>query len=306
MGLAAALYWCGQMNRKVIKLTITLADSKETFTTEVGQNQLSSQGLRVLCDIAFGFGAVMPTAQIRVYGLALERMTKLLRVQWNTMGALLNMVKIEAGEQGKELALAFEGNITFAYPDFNAGPDVPLVIESQAAILENLKPTKSTTFKGECEIADVVKSICDDMGYKFENNGFSAKHKDLTINGTGIDKIKQLSSAHNFDLYIETGLIAIAPKNGARNIQVPIIKPSTGLIGYPVPDIKGVSFKCLYDPLLRFGGALKIEDSIIDVCNGEWRVYGLRISIEANQPNGNWLCDVNATWRNSNDAAIAK
>ena len=283
-----------------------LADGAETFTTEPGQNKLSSQGLRVLCDIAFGFGAVMPSAQIRVYGLALERMTKLLRVQWNTMGALLNTVKIEVGEQGQELALAFEGNITFAYPDFNAGPDVPLVIESQAAILENLKPAKSTTFKGECDIADVVKSICDDMGYKFENNGYSAKQKDITINGTGIEKIKKLSYDHGFDLYIEAGLIAIAPKNGARKIQIPVIKPTTGLIGYPVPDIKGVSFKCLYDPLLRFGGVVKIEDSIIGVCNGEWRVYGLRISIEANQPNGNWFCDVNATWRNSDDAAVSK
>ena len=294
------------MNRKVIRLTIMLADGAETFTTEPGQNKLSSQGLRVLCDIAFGFGAVMPSAQIRVYGLALERMTKLLRVQWNTMGALLNTVKIEVGEQGQELALAFEGNITFAYPDFNAGPDVPLVIESQAAILENLKPAKSTTFKGECDIADVVKSICDDMGYKFENNGYSAKQKDITINGTGIEKIKKLSYDHGFDLYIEAGLIAIAPKNGARKIQIPVIKPTTGLIGYPVPDIKGVSFKCLYDPLLRFGGVVKIEDSIIGVCNGEWRVYGLRISIEANQPNGNWFCDVNATWRNSDDAAVSK
>lgn len=294
------------MNRKVIRLTITLADGAETFTTEPGQNKLSSQGLRVLCDIAFGFGAVMPSAQIRVYGLALERMTKLLRVQWNTMGALLNTIKIEVGEQGQELALAFEGNITFAYPDFNAGPDVPLVIESQAAILENLKPAKSTTFKGECDIADVVKSICDDMGYKFENNGYSAKHKDITINGTGIEKIKKLSYDHGFDLYIEAGLIAIAPKNGARKIQIPVIKPTTGLIGYPVPDIKGVSFKCLYDPLLRFGGVVKIEDSLIGVCNGEWRVYGLRISIEANQPNGNWFCDVKATWRNSNDAAVSK
>lgn len=294
------------MNRKVIRLTITLADGTETFTTEPGQNKLSSQGLRVLCDIAFGFGAVMPSAQIRVYGLALERMNKLFRKRWNTLGQLMNTIKIEVGEQGQELALAFEGNITFAYPDFNAGPDVPLVIESQAAILENLKPAKSTTFKGECDIADVVKSICDDMGYKFENNGYSAKHKDITINGTGIEKIKKLSYDHGFDLYIEAGLIAIAPKNGARKIQIPVIKPTTGLIGYPVPDIKGVSFKCLYDPLLRFGGVVKIEDSLIGVCNGEWRIYGLRISIEANQPNGNWFCDVNATWRNSNDAAVSK
>ena len=105
------------MNRKVIRLTITLADGTETFTTEPGQNKLSSQGLRVLCDIAFGFGAVMPSAQIRVYGLALERMNKLFRKRWNTLGQLMNTIKIEVGEQGQELALAFEGNITFDMED---------------------------------------------------------------------------------------------------------------------------------------------------------------------------------------------
>ena len=185
-------------------------------------------------------------------------------------------------------------------------PNIALVIESQAAILENLRPAPAATFQGEHEIADVVESICKEMGYKFENNGFSAKDKDFTLNGPRLEKIKQLSYAHNFDLYIESGSIAIAPKNGARKIQIPVIKPSTGLIGYPVPDIKGVSFKCLYDPLLRFGGVIKLEDSLLSVCNGEWRVYGLRISLEANTSGGNWFCDVNATWRNSNDAAISR
>ena len=295
------------MKRKQIKVTITLIgkDQKGEQIVFVDQsNQMSATGFRVLCNIMYGYGSVMPTAQIRIFGLALDKMTKLLRIRWNTLDGVMNRIKIEVGEEGDALVTEFEGNITFAYPDFSTAPDVCLVIDSQAAMFESLKPEKSYEHKGEVDLADVFKSICDDMGYQFENNGVSIKVKDLTLNGSNIDKLKALEQAYEIDMYIENHLIAIAPKGGSRNIKIPIISPKSGLIGYPVPDIRGVTFKCFYDPLLRFGGVCRIQDSLIDVCNGEWRIYGMHKSLEANQANGNWYCDVAATWRNSEDAAI--
>ena len=144
------------------------------------------------------------------------------------------------------------------------------------------------------------------MGYQLENNGVSEITKDLTLNGSSLDKLKTLEHDFEFDMYIESNLIAITPKGGSRNIKIPVITPTLGLIGYPIPDIRGVTFKCLYDPLLRFGGICKIKDSTIEVCNGEWRIYGMYKSLESNQANGNWHCEIAATWRDSKDAAIAE
>ena len=294
------------MNRKEIKVTITLAGEDETFVSGQNKNQMSATGLRVLADIAYGYGAIMPTAQIRIFGLALEKMTKLLRVRWNTMDAMLNRVKIEAGEQGEKLITVFEGNITFAYPDFANAPDVALVIESMTAALENMKPARPSSYQGKIDVADIVQDIVDDMGYQLENNGVSKIIDGETMNATNVAKLRYLADSCKFDLYIENALVAITPRNGSRNIQVSVITPSTGLLGYPVPDLRGVSFKCLHDPLIRFGSVVKLQGSMIDVCNGDWRVYGLHKSLEANQPNGNWFCDVCATWRDSEDAAIKK
>ena len=295
------------MKRKEIKVTITLnGEEPQSFTSTPNQNQMSANGLRVLTDIAYGYGAIMPTAQIRIYGLSLDKMTKLLRVRWNTMGALLNRVKIEAGEQGEKLANVFDGNITFAYPDFANAPDVALVIESMTAVLENMKPTRPSAYSEPVDVAQVVQDIVDDMGYQLENNGVSKIIGPWTLTDTNIAKLHKLACDCKFDLYIEGSLVAITPDGGARNIQVPVVTPSTGLIGYPVPDLRGVRFKCLHDPLIRFGGVIKIRDSIVDVCNGDWRIYGLQKSLEANQPNGNWFCEVAATWKDSEDAAIAK
>ena len=299
-------YWCGQMNRKQIKVTITLSGKEESFTDDANQNRLSSTGFRVMCDISYGFGAVMPTAQIRIYGLAMETMNKLFRVQWNTLGLLMNMVKIEVGEQGKPLIKEFEGNITFATIDFSNAPDVALVIQSQGAALDYLRPESDISYKGEVDIADIVKEICDGIGYQFDNNGVSVKAQNVEVGGTAIGKIISLSERYSFDLYIDQNSVSITKKGGARNLKIPVITPETGLIGYPVPDTRGVSFRCLYDPMIKFGGICKIQDSVVTVCNRDWRVYGLYKSLESNVPNGNWFCEVNATWSDAEDAAINK
>lgn len=295
------------MKRKIIKVTITLvSNNEEQLVFEDKFNQFNAAGLRVLCNIMFGYGSVMPSAQVRIYGLALGKMTKLLRLRWNTLDTLMNRIKIEVGNEGDNLITEFEGNITFAYPDFANAPDVSLVVESQAAAYEDKKPKDPYEKQGEVDIADVIKDICDEMGYQLENNGVSEITKDLTLNGSSLDKLKTLEHDFEFDMYIESNLIAVTPKGGSRNIKIPVITPTSGLIGYPIPDIRGVTFKCLYDPLLRFGGICKIKDSTIEVCNGEWRIYGMYKSLESNQANGNWHCEIAATWRDSKDAAIAE
>lgn len=289
------------MKRKQIRLTITLLgrdDEGEKFVFVDDANQLSATGLRVQCNMQFGFGAVMPTAQIRIYGLALDKMTKLLRIRWNTLEALNNVVKVEVGIDG-EMHTEFEGNITFASPDLSAIPDVCLLLETQAAAYDSKKPVLSYQRKGIVDLADIFEAICGDMGFQFENNGVSIKTENMTLNGSNLEKLAALSDRYPIDMYIENKIIAITNQGEPRNLMIPIISPKSGLIGYPTPDVKGITFQCFYDPMLRFGGMCRMQDSLIDVCNGEWRIYGLSKNLDANLPNGNWYCDVAATWRNN-------
>lgn len=295
------------MQRKVIRVTITLRGKDEVFTSEGPYNQLQSSGLQVRCSIVNGNGAISPTANIQIYGLHLDNMKKLMRVQWNTMSAILNTVRIEAGEQGGTLTRVYEGNITFAKIDMSNAPNVFLNIESQSAIVDALTAADPIKFDANLDAAFMIETIAKQMGYKFENNGATKIMVDSsTYEGSNLNKIQKIAAAANFDLYTEQNLIAICQKGGARKLKIPVITPTTGLVGYPIPDIRGVSFKCFYDPNIRFGGIITIKDSIIDVCNGDWRIYGATTILEANVPDGAWFIDVNATWRNSTDAAIAK
>jgi hypothetical protein len=297
------------MKRKVIRVTIRLEGKDDVFTSEGQANQLQSTGLRILCRITNGNGAISPFANIQIYGLAMDKMAKLMRIHWNTLQAVLNTVTIEAGDEGDELSTVYKGNITFAKIDMNGAPNPYLNIESQSAIVDGLRAVEPVSFVGgDIDGAEMIRIIAENyMGYRFENNGAS-----LIIAGGGVyektymQMIQKIAQEANFDLYIEQDLIAICPKGGARQIRIPTISPKNGLVGYPTPDVRGVSFRCFYNPNIQFGGIVKIQDSILEKCNGDWRIYGVTTVLEANQPQGAWFMDINATWRNSTDVAIAR
>lgn len=295
------------MKRKVQRITLTLQDGEESFDSE-NNNRISSTGLAISTTLNYGNGSISPTAQIVVYGLPIATMNKLFRVQWNTMKAILNTVKIEAGNQGEELSTIYEGNITFATIKMDGAPNCNLIITSQMAIADKLQYSEPYTLKKgeEKEAADIIKELATQSGYQFENYGATHVVTDLKLLGSNIEKISNLCQMCDFDLYIEQKLIVICKKDGERNLKIPIISPSTGLQGYPEPDQRGLNFNCAYDPSIRFGGIVRVKDSIIEIANTDWRIYGMVVTLESNIPQGKWGMAINATWRDSKDAAVQR
>lgn len=302
------------MKRKVIRVTITLKGTDpegkpEVFTSEGDFNQIRSTGLRVLFNCLNGNGAISPTANIQIYGLAMEKMHKLMRIQWNTMQAIMNTILVEAGEEGEDLSKVYSGNITFAKIDMSGAPNVFLNIDSQAAVVEQLRPVEPIAFVGDTDAAEMIRIITENyMNYKFYNDHeLSLIIPDGAMyEKTYLEMIQDIARDADWDLYIEQDLIAICPKGVARKVKIPTLTPKTGLVGYPTPDVRGVVFKCFYNPDIRFGGIVKIKDSIIDICNNDWRIFGMKTVLEANQPDGAWFIEANASWRDSKDVAIAK
>lgn len=323
-----------ELKRKIIRVTIILRDGSvfeesEPFPADAtastvliagasaynaangvksGKNQMTVEGLRTGCIINYGNGSIMPTAEITIYNLAMDKVEKLMRVRWQDMRSLMNIVRVEAGNQGEELALVFEGNITFAHPVMQGAPNIALKIQSQAAQWEAMKPITPSSFEGLQSVVTMIETIAKEMKYIFENNDVSPdlKLENMTVTGTGTDKIRTICAAAGIDVYIEQGLIAITPQGEPRKIKIPVISPNTGLIGYPTPTMQGVDFRCMYDPMVKFGGIVKIKDSQLKVCNGEWRAFGVSLNLESEVPSGNWHIDVKASHRTDNNVAISK
>jgi len=101
-------------------------------------------------------------------------------------------------------------------------------------------------------------------------------------------------------------LIAIAPQGEPRALRIPVLTPKTGLLGYPVPTIQGVDVRCLWDPMIRFGGIIRIADSIMETTNGDWRAFGVTTTLESEIPGGAWFMDIQATFRDASNVAISR
>lgn len=287
------------MDKKAIRTTITLVNDKFDDDT----NQIIAEGLRTICNIQFGGGAIMPYAEIIIYGLRLDVMHKLMRVRWQDINSMLNTIRVET-----EGAIVYEGNITFAYIDTSNAPNVSLRIRSITAIYESLAPAVPVVYFGERSVAGIIEDIATKMGYSFVNNGVpdTLVADDLTLEDTDLNKIRKLCRDYQIDLYIENRSITITPQGASRDIRIPLITPKTGLIGYPVPTMQGVDFRCLYDPMIRFGGLVRIQDSLMETTNGDWRIFGTTIQLESEMPGGAWFIDVRATHNEPNATAISR
>lgn len=296
------------LQQKVIKVTIKLNGKDSVFSSEDNTNKLSTDMLRVDASITYGSGNITPVANINIYGLTIENMTPIMRIQWNTLGAMLNTIRIEVGNKNDlVLTTAYEGNITFATISILGNTTTCLQISSTMAIIEALTPREPQTYTKGQDGAKIIQDICGEMGYYFENNGASHIYADSqTFEGSYLNRIQKIANDCDFDLYTEQNYISICARNGFRNIPIPIISPDTGLIGYPAPDIQGINFVCRYNPLVRFGGIVRIQDSIMPTANGDWRVYGLTANLETNTPQGRWQMQVSAVSRSSKDVAIKK
>lgn len=283
----------GSFNEKRLRVTLTLNSSEKAFD-EKGNNTIIFDGLKVSANIQTGSGlGITPMARITIYGLSKNVINRIAKIKWNTETAKYNFIRLEALHNGAFISV-YEGTINFAYPNFNTMPEVGVSIDSAIALEHQVMMQKPLSYKGDVKVSHLISTICNDIGMLFEDNGVNTVISDPYYAKPPLENIRDICSAARIDLAIENNLIAIMPKGKERMIKIPVLSPSTGLIGYPVPAIQGLRFQCLYDPYIRFGGLVEIKDSIIETANGKWRVLGISTNLDSATPNGRWYMDIQA------------
>lgn len=278
-------------NRKRIRLTLKLNGKDEVFTSD-NKNKLSAVGLRISAEVSFGYGSPAPYARVRVYGLPQETMNKLITAKFQQVKTLRTLITIEAAEGEGDFAQVFSGGIFMALPEYSEAPNVSIVIEAISAVFESKLPTPAESYEGSHSVAEIISGICKRIGFSFESNNVNAMVDNPYLTGSDLEKIRWLCVNNDLDLYLGNNSVAIAPKDAPRNIKIAVISPDTGLIGYPVITNIGATFKCLYDPSIQFGALVRVKGSQIELCNGEWRVYGLRAQLETEMDSARWFMEI--------------
>jgi hypothetical protein len=282
--------------RRKLKATITLAaiegQGQQTFTGTGGADTVIIENLRMSADILHAGGPSDGTLDLTIYGIARSTINRL-----STLGMQINLVPknqivLEAGDDTSGMAVVFTGYILSAFGDFNAAPDVSFHISAHTLAPQGVAPAKPSSFKGTADVANIMSGFATQLGLKFENSGVQGSIENAYFSGSVKSQAQACVDAAGIAWnHGEGGILAIWPKNGARNGQVPLVSPQTGMKGYPTYTAYGIVVETVYNPSIGFGGKIQVQSSLQQAC-GEWAVYGLSHHLQSEMPDGAWFSQV--------------
>jgi len=277
------------MKQKTIKTTIILGEG----TFEDGTNTRVIEGLATSVDIRKAGLPEKNTASVTIANLSMADMERLTFLAFRPLQSRKNKIMIEAGNKGEELAMAFKGDITSAFPDFSSAPDVEFKIEAMTCGWSLRKAESPTSVNGEATVESLIRQFSADAGFSFVNNGITASVRNATYNGSPVQKAQQCASEVGIELLMDDETWTIQPWGTPRGDAV-LLNPECGLIGYPSFTSEGISCKCFFNSRLSLGGQVKIE-SIVPRATGYWKITNLSHSLNAYK-DGEWSSTLDAMW----------
>lgn len=286
----------------ILRLANNPAKPEKSVFNEGKDNTLELTGLRVIADMkkvgTLGQGT---KARLKIYGMQQKDMDLLSVMTWDALTVERNTVIVSAGDS-QGMSQVFGGQILNAWADYSAAPEVCLVIDAIPGYFDQINPAAPSSYTTEADVATIMKDLATKMGYAFINNGVDKKIKPY-LDGTLMKQARSLASHADILLIVDHETLTISNKGSPIKGDIPLITPTTGLIGYPAHHKQGISFNTLYNPAIRFNGLVRLEDTL-EIVKGEWVVVGLDYQLESERPDGAWFCHIEAA--RFNNAITAK
>lgn len=262
---------------------------------EDGENQVNVSGLRVSADILNAGGRSMGTADIRIYGLADSIVNKLSTLGFVATMLRRNSVTLQAFDTGTVPVDVFQGTITDAWLDGQAAPDVPFRVSAHSGLFDAVKPVEPISINGAADVANMLSSLAEQMGLRFENNGVTKKLSNAYYPGTSARwqaMMIVLESGIEWNA-CENGVLAIWNPGESRAGEIPLISKNTGLENYPRWTSNGILFSTLFNPSIGLGTKVQVESSQFGA-TGQWVVYKIDHKLESMVPHGRWHSTIEA------------
>lgn len=261
------------------ELEITVVLGKGTFD---GQgNTKVMRGLAMQADIEKVSLPDKNKARVQIYGLKLEDMEQMTTLAFLPLETQKNYVQIKAGDKGKELSLAFKGEITTAFADFNSAPDIVFNVEAMAGYFPALKAIPATSAKGEVSLEGLLSKLAKQAEYTLVNKGVTGSVVNPYLVGSPFEQIRRLADENGFDVIFDDEEIIALPQDKARDVNTVVLSKDTGLIGYPTFSSEGINFSCFYEKNLQIGGLVKLE-TVVPKASCLWKITKLSHKLSAN------------------------
>jgi hypothetical protein len=270
----------------VASLTLGVGDFNSSGNTKV------VDGLRMTAYIRKGGHPSKNVMRLRIFGMLENDMSAFTSLSFKPMRVRKNLVQLLAGDAGG-MAVAFSGEVTSAFSSYSSHRPV-FTLEATSGYYPSIATSSAKSFSGSTSVALLMKTLADEMGYAFENDGVVSVLDSPYLCGNAMSQASMLAEAADLEFGVDDSVLFIAPRNKARSGTAPLISPETGLEEYPTFDKNGLKFKCLYNPSLKLGG-LCVVQSMVRAANGTWRIHGLEHELSSEDPGGKWHTRVHAT-----------
>lgn len=280
--------------KKQIEVRLTLGVGEFA----AGGNTKIINGLGVRCAINKPGLPDKNGASLSIYGMLPDDMAQLTTLNFRPLQVQKNLIQVLASNESGSLSVAFAGEITGAFADYNAAPDIAFTIEALAGYYPSITPAKPLSIRGSASVEGIVSSIAKEIGYQFENFGVTAALLNPVLNGSPIEKARAACRNAGVQLFIDDNRLRIAPADGFVGSGGPVpMSPETGLIGYPTFGADGIKLKGYFQPALELGGLIRVQ-SIVPKASGDWIISKLSHRIEANLPGADnaWHSEIEASY----------
>jgi hypothetical protein len=275
-----------------IDVTFTLVQGAKF--AESGTNSVTLKGLRVSATIHLS-GEVMAELQLRVYGLTMSMMNQLSTLGRGVPGSTPNnTISVSAGDDQAGMTTVFDGTIYQGWADFQGMPETLFAVSAYSGLYQAVASAPPSSYQGSADVATIMGQLAKQMGMTLENNGVDAKIANPYFPGSPRQQVEECARAADIYWTIDRNVLAIWPKSGYRKGDVPVLSPTTGMVGYPTFNSSGIVVSTLFKPGIKFGSLVEIKSSLTPAC-GKWSIYSMSHELESQTVGGNWFTRIEAT-----------
>ena len=260
-------------------------------------------GYRVNARIDQVVGPGTGVAEIRIFGLDKSLMAQLSDLNSAKTVQKNNFITLLAGDDDTGMAIVFMGTIRVGQQCLNTQPDTSLYIAANSGAMAAVQVVAPLSYTGTADVATILSSICATAHWGFENHGVNMKLQTPYLYGDPKRQIDQVCEAGRgiFEHTIDKGepssgnfqKLIIWPTGGSRDSLVPLISPSTGMVGYPnySTSLIGMDIETIFNPHVVIGGLVQVQvaaDCPLTNANGSWKVFSISHELDSETPDGRW------------------
>ena len=180
-----------------------------------------------------------------------------------------NRIVIEAGYEGEQYGLIFDGDIIQTVRDKEDSVTYRLslyAIDGDRFYNQGFvgfSMLKGQTARSAIENVVSKASIPSELGSISDGLSNSELTRGKVVFGLAKDYLRQLAQSHNATFYIEDGKVNIVRATDLPEGEILDLSPTSGLIGVPSQSEYGVSFKCMMNPRIKINSLVHIDNSLI-------------------------------------------